>query len=400
MNKQAEPVRVLDGIRVLDLGRFIAGPFCAALLGDYGADVIRVDRVGGSEDRFLMPVSEQGDGAFFLQANRNKRSISLDISVPEGRRILEALVKASDVVVANMPPATLASLRIDYDSLRQINPRIILTASSAFGSAPAMRDRVGFDGIGQAMSGAVHVSGFPDQPVKIMVPMVDFATAMACAMGTMMALYERTSSGLGQEVGSSLMQVALNISSGTLIEEAVLRVDRKANLNRAPNYGPSDIFRVRDGWLITQVIGPAMFKRWARMVGKPELVDDPRFGDDAARGEHGEALNAFMSEWCAQYTREEALQLLEKARIPAGPVQSPRQVLDDPALRDSNAFHPVNYPGIPAAVPLVSPPVSLSRTPPLIERRPPLSGEHTDELLGEIGYSPAAIADLRKRSIV
>ena len=393
-------MRVLEGIRVLDFGRFIAGPFCAALLADYGADVIRVDRVGGSEDRYIVPVSEQGEGALFLQVNRNKRSISLDIDSEDGKAVLQKLVRTADVVIANMPPRTIEGLGLDYESLRRIKPDVIVTAASAFGAAPSMRDRPGFDGVGQAISGAVHMTGLPDQPMKMMVPVVDFATAMACAMGTMMALYERKASGMGQEVGASLLQTALNFASGSLIEEAVLRVDRKATFNRAPHYAPSDIFRVKDGWIITQVIGPGMFKRWARLIGKPELVHDERFPDDLKRGEHGEFLSGLMSEWSAQFTRAEALARLEEARIPAGPVNSPREVLDDEAIRASGAFHMVEYPGIEQPVPLVAPPVALSRTPPRIERRAPTAGEHTDQILQELGYAASAIGELRARGVV
>lgn len=263
-----------------------------------------------------------------------------------------------------------------------------------------MRDRVGFDGVGQAISGAVHITGEMDRPTKFMVPAVDFATAISCALGTVMALYERKTSGKGQEVSASLLQTALNFSSGALIEEAVLRLNRGGTGNRAPQYGPSDIFKTRDGWIITQVIGPAMFKRWTRLVGKPELLEDSRFKDDTSRGEHGELLSGLMSQWCAQYSRDEALTRLEEARIPAGPVYSPREVLDDEGIRASGAFHPVEYPGVGAPVPLVSGPVSLSRTPSSIERRPPKAGEHTDEILRELDYSAADIAALRDRKVV
>ena len=235
-------MKVLEGIKVIDFGRFIAGPYCAALLADYGADVIRVDRVGGGEDRYVVPVTDQGDGALFLQVNRNKRSMTLDLDSAKGRLIVRELVKNADIVIANMPPRTLQNLGLDYESLAALNPSIILTASTAFGCATDVRDRVGFDGVGQALSGAVHMTGFPDQPVKSMVPYVDFGTALACAFGTILALYERQHSGKGQEVSASLLGTGLTIASGTLIEESLLQLNRQPILNRATSYAPSDIF--------------------------------------------------------------------------------------------------------------------------------------------------------------
>lgn len=394
-------MKVLEGIKVLDLGRYIAGPFCAAILADYGADVIRVDRVAGSEDRLILPVSSEGEGAQFLQVNRNKRSIALEIDTPEGKEVLHDLVRRSDVVIANVPPKALQSLGIDYESLRRIKKDIILTASTAFGSEPEVRDRVGFDGVGQCVSGAVHLSGLADHPMKMMAPVVDFGTAMACALGTMMALYERRNSGMGQEVGASLLRTALTYSSAALIEEAVLHVDRKATMNRAPHYAPSDIFCCSDGrWIICQVIGPAMFARWSRAIGKPELADDDRFQEDLQRGEQGEYLSGIMADWCAQFTRKEALEILAKARVPAGPVNSPREALEDDVIRAAGVLHDIEYPGVTGSVPLTVTPVTLSRTPPAIERRPPRTGEHTNEILQEIGYSPQDIASLRAHGVV
>ncbi len=391
---------VLDGVRVLDFGRYIAGPFCAALLADFGAEVIRVDRVGGSEDRFVMPVVPSGEGALFLQVNRNKRCITLDVDRPEGKEVLRRLLRDTDVVVANMPPQTLVNLGLDYDSLRSIKPDIILTASSAFGGHADASNKVGFDGVAQSMSGAVHISGLPDQPMKAMVPIVDFATAMSCALGTVLALYERRTSGMGQQVQASLLHTALNFASGTLIEEAMLGINRQATANRSPIAAPSDIFRVKDGWIIVQVIGAGLFRRWVKLVGRPELLDDPRFADDESRGRHGEELSGVMGAWCVERTQAEALAQLEAVRIPAGPVHSPRQALEDPVIQASGAFQYMNFPGADNAVPIISPPLGLSRTPARIESPPPMLGQHTDEVLLEVGYSPTAIDELRRLGVV
>ncbi|QKD44790.1 CoA transferase [Alicycliphilus denitrificans] len=393
-------MKVLEGIKVLDFGRFIAGPYCAALLADYGAEVIRIDRVEGGEDRYIVPVTEGGEGAMFLQLNRNKRSLTLDLASPEGRDIVRKLVAGADVVVANMPPRTLKSLGLDYESLCAVRPDIILVAPNAFGTSEAVRDRVGFDGVGQALSGAVHIAGTPGQPQKAMVPVVDFATSFACALGTVLALYERKQSGKGQEVNASLLCTGLNMASGALIEEALLGLDRPATRNRASGYAPSDIFKARDGWFITQVIGPAMFRNWTRLVGRSELLDDPRFADDRLRGEHGEFLSGVMSDWCSDKTLGECLALLEKARIPAGRVNSPRQALQDETVQAADLIHWMDYPGAPRQVPIFATPVSLSRTPPEIRQRAPLNGEHTDEILADIGLGAQEIAGLRQRNIV
>ncbi|WP_201192583.1 CaiB/BaiF CoA transferase family protein [Pseudomonas fluorescens] len=392
--------KVLKGIRVLDFGRYIAGPFCGALLADLGADVIRIDRVGGSEDRFVMPVTPDGDGALFLQVNRNKRSITLDIDSSEGKDIVRRLVLTADVVIANMPAQTLAKLGLDYDSLRELKADIVLVAPSAFGGSDAMNKRLGFDGIGQAMSGGVHISGVSGHPMKAMVPVVDFATALSCALGVLAALYERKSSGLGQKVDASLLQTALNFSSGLLIEEALLGLDRQATGNRSPIAGPSDIFRVADGWIIVQVIGTAMFKRWARLIEAPDLIDDPRLGTDQSRGEHGELLSARMARWCEGRSQQQALSALECAKIPAGPVHSPQQVLEDKEINDSGAFAWMSYPGLTTPAPIVRAPMNLSRTPLEVALRAPTIGEHTDQILSEVGYSIDEVERLRELSII
>jgi crotonobetainyl-CoA:carnitine CoA-transferase CaiB-like acyl-CoA transferase len=391
---------ILRGVRVLDFGRYVAGPFCAALLGDFGADVIRIDRVGGSEDRSIMPVSAEGAGALFLQSNRNKRSVTLNVSSAEGRKIVAKLVLTADVVVVNMPPQTLIGLGLDYPTLAAIRPDIIVTSVSAFGDRGPYRNQPGFDGIGQAMSGAVHLAGPPGLPCKAMVQTVDFATAITAAMGTLAALYERKMTGRGQCVQASLLHTALNLASGPLLEESAIGLGRKSTGNRSPIIGPSDIFRVRDGWIILQVVGQAQFKRWVRLVGRPELLDDPRFRDDPARGENGAELSAIMSAWCADRTTAEILAVLEQAKIPAGPVYSLQQALEDEHVRAAGFLTPVDYPGLSRPTQMVTPPAQLSLTPATIRSRAPLTGEHTDSVLLQLGYSMQEIATLRQGNVI
>lgn len=392
--------KLLEGVRVLDFGRYIAGPFCATLLADMGADVIRIEKVDGSEDRFLSPVTEQGDGALFMQLGRNKRGMTLNPMQPEGREIVKKLVASADVVVANLPPDTLVTMGLDYDSLCAIKEDIILTMISAFGRGGPYEKRVGFDGLGQAMSGNMYMSGPADQPTKAYAPYVDFGTASLAAFGTMAALYERQRTGRGQIVEGSLFNTALTLMNGTLIEQAVIERNREATLNRSQTSAPADTFRTRDGWVLVQSVGGPLFKRWADLMGEEHWLADPRFKDDISRGDHGEVISERLASWCAERSSEEVLAAMEEARIPAGPVLSPQQVLDDPHIAAKGLFQNTDYPGMAKPAPVMTTPVELSATPGSIEQRAPTLGEHTDEIMAELGYAAAAIAELRSQRVI
>lgn len=392
--------RVLEGIRVLDFGRYIAGPYCATLLADMGADVIRIEKVDGSEDRFLSPVTEKGDGALFMQLARNKKCLTLNPMKPEGQEIVKKLVETADVVVANLPPDTLKAMGLDYDSLKAIKPDIILTMISAFGRGGPYEYRVGFDGLGQAMSGSMYMSGTPEQPAKAYAPFIDFGTASLSAFGTMTALFERQKTGQGQVVEASLFNTALTMMNGTVIEQATIQRNRVATLNRSQTSAPADTFKTRDGWVLVQSVGGPLFKRWADLMGEDHWLEDPRFKDDISRGDNGELISERLAEWCAERTTEEVLSAMEEARLPAGPVMSPQQVLDDPHIAAKGLFQYTDYPGLKTPAPLMKTPVELSATPGEIRHRAPELGEHTDSIMTELGYSAEQIADFKERRII
>lgn len=391
---------VLEGIRVLDFGRFIAAPWCSAILADMGADVIRIEKREGGEDRWVQPAVPGGVGAGYLQFNRNKRSMTLDTTTEEGRAIAAKLIASADVVVANMPDKVMRANGLDYASLKAIRPDIILASATAYGRGGPYSDRVGFDGIGQVMSGAVFRTGAPDQPYRTSVPYIDHSTALVLAIGVMMALYHRQATGEGQEVEGALLPVALSIANALIIEETMAGRSRERIGNAGMAIAPCDLFAMTDGWMLVQVTGQPMFERWCRLVGEPGWIGDPRLSSDELRAAQGEMLNAKMQQWCEGKSIAEATAALDEARIPGSPMLSPKQAAEDEHVKAMGFFTGIDYPGLPAPAPVIGTPFRLSATPGTIRLRPPELGEHTGVLLGELGYSPGEVAGFRERGII
>lgn len=387
---------LLNDVRVLDFGRYIAGPFCAALLGDLGADVIRIEKVDGSEDRFTMPVSRNGDGAGFMQLNRNKRGITLNPRTPEGRQILERLIPTADVVIANLPPDTLATMGLDYESLCTHRSDIILTTSTAFGASGPYATRVGFDGVAQAMSGNLHMTGNADEPTKNYFPYVDFTTASLNAMATLAAIIHRTKNGEGQHVQGCLLASALSIANGTMIEQALLGVNRSGTGNRGQTSAPSDTFQTKDGWILVQVVGNPLYERWARLMGEDSWLVDSKYSTDQSRGLHAVDISTRMQEWTSSRTTTEAVKALEDARIPCGEVLSPQGALDNEQVQSMGFLESIDYPGIDTPAPIAHMPMDFSTLDVSIRRRAPTLGEHTNEILESLGFEKSEIISFRE----
>jgi crotonobetainyl-CoA:carnitine CoA-transferase CaiB-like acyl-CoA transferase len=393
---------VLAGVRVLDFGRYVAGPYCATLLGYLGAEVIRIEKRGGGEDRYIAPIAASGEGGVFFQTACNKLSVTLDPATPQGREVVRRLLHTADVVVANLPPAALRSLGLDYASVTAIRPDIILVTQTSFGTSGPLAERGGFDGVGQAMSGAMHMTGTPGHPAKSAAPYVDFSTAVLSAFGALAALLERNRSGRGQEVSANLLGTAMAVFGSHLVEQGALGLDRVPSGNRVQTSAPSDVFATRDGHVLTHTVGNGLFRRWARLMGDAERwLGDPRYQSDAGRGDHNADILARMREWCAERTTAVALRELDEAGLPAGPVHTLQQALDQPQVSAMQLLREVaDFPGLPRPVPVPDLPVRLSVSGGGITQRPPLLGEHTDAVLGSLGYSAAEIAELRAAQVI
>ncbi|WP_336813011.1 CaiB/BaiF CoA transferase family protein [Bosea sp. MMO-172] len=387
----------LHGIRILDFGRYIAAPYCASLLGALGAEVIRIEPPEGNDDRYVMPVSPEA-GAMFLQVNRNKRSLPIDLRHPRATEVTHRLVRNSDVVIANMVPRTLAKVGLDYEALRKLKDDIILTNITAYGAGGPERDSIGFDGTGQAMSGAIHLSGWEDQPFRAAVSYVDYGTALASAFATLAAIHEHGKTGRGQEVQTSLLSTALTMMNPILIEEASGERSRSPIGNRSPIAGPSDIFATTDGWIIVQVIGQQMFERWTQIVGAPHLLGDQRFSDDIGRGEHGAVLSAFMKDWCKARSSADCLSTLRSARIPCSPVLSPGEALAEQQNRENGflAWEPAA--GLSQPLPFVTP-FRLAGALPSGTTAPAL-GQGARAVLRGAGFSAREIDALRDAGVI
>jgi len=391
---------ILEGVKVLDFGRYIAGHFCGALLADYGADVIRIERVNGSEDRYVTPVTEDGQGAMFLQLNRNKLGLTLNPTKDKGKEIIKKLVERSDIVIANLPEQTLKSMSLDYERLKVINPGIILTSNTAFGTSGPYAERVGFDGVAQAMSGAMDMTGDPDQPTKAYAPYVDFCSASLAAFGTVLAYLEKLKTGRGQRVQTSLLQTALTTTNNLLIEQELLDINRIASMNRAQTSGPSDTFQTKDGWILVQTVGQPLFERWVNLMGEEEWLDDERFKDDLSRGDNGHLISEKMSEWCAERTSKEAINELEKSRIPVGEVLRAQETLKERHIVEKGSFVKLSYPTLKEEYSVVGPAIELSENPGKIKHRSPELGEHNQQILMELGYTEEEINQLKKDRII
>jgi crotonobetainyl-CoA:carnitine CoA-transferase CaiB-like acyl-CoA transferase len=391
---------ILDGVRILDVTRYVAGPMATALLSDLGAEVIRIEPPGGGEDRTPLPFAEGFHGGVgFTQAGRNKRGLTLNLSGEKGKAVFDRLLKTADIVFANLPPKSVKSLGLAYERLITVKPDIIFVHMTTFGTEGPYADRLGFDAIAQVMSGLVHISGEPDKPMKMNSAWVDMSTGMIAAFGALAALIHRNKTGEGQKVEANLLQTALTVGNYFLTDQLFNKLDRSGTGNRAQSGGPADLIRTKDGWVYMVALGNPMFRRFMRMIGREDLIDDPRYGNDESRADHGDSLSEVATGWAMQYTNAAVLEILAKNNIPAGPLLTPQEALDDPHVREQFLLE-LDVPGLSQSVPYIKSPATFSRTPAVIHKGPPTPGEDNDAVLSEAGFSSDEIAALREEKVI
>ena len=376
----------LTGIRVLDLSRVLAGPYCTMVLGDLGADVIKVEPPEGDETRGWGPPFAGGESAYYLCVNRNKRGIVIDLKTEEGKNILRDLAVQSDVLVENFRPGRLKKFGLDFKTLHKLNPRLVYCSISGFGQTGSMRDKPGYDFMIQAMGGVMSITGEPEgEPMKVGVAAADLFAGQNAVIAILAALQARALTGRGQHLDISLFDSQLgwlaNVASNYLISGNLPR--RHGNAH--PNIVPYQSFQASDGWFAIAVGNDKQFEALCRVIGKSELVSDPRFAKNSARVENRDELIALLKPIFATRSASEWLNSLEQIEIPCGPINNLEQVFSMPLVKEREMLVKMEHPTI-GELPLVGSPLKMSETPVEYRLPPPLMGEHTEEVLRELGF--------------
>ena len=394
----------LEGVRILDIGTAVAGPFGPTMLSDFGAEVIKVELPGsGDLLRNIAPMYE-GKSLFWAVEARNKKSITLDLRQPKGQDLLKKLVRISDVVVENFQPGTLERWDLGYEALKEVNEKIILVRVSGYGQDGPYKDKPGYDRIGQAVAGLINVTGYPEHPpVKAGFAVCDYMTGIMNALATMIALYYRdiNKDGKGQWADISLYETIFRVSEFTTSQYDKLGIIRNRTGNRHPAASPGDAYLTKDEkWVVILVPSDTMFKRLIKAMGRDELIDDPRFKDPVKRVENADAINGIVADWIRQYTMLEIRDILDAAEVPVAPIYNIKDIFEDPHYQARQDIIEVEDSRI-GKVKMQGVFPRLSLTPGQVYRSAPALGEHNEEIYGELlGLSQEEIGRLQEEKII
>ncbi len=392
----------LESIRVLDLSRFQACPLCGMLLGDMGAEVIRIEEPGGAADRSWGERGPDGESLLFKVIARNKKSVTLKLNTPDGRELLKELVKRSDVVLHNYTPGAPIGKELSYDRLREINPGIIVAALSGYGQDGPDAERPCFDGVAQARSGNMALNGSPgDPPIKTGIAYIDIGTGLFATIGVLMALHHRERTGQGQAVDVSLFDTAsfMMQAMGALLLHHFSGEVRQRIGNRG-FHSYNSCLQAKDGWVVMSVVTNSIWKRFVEKIGRPEMASDLRYGSDMDRFRNAASIDAVVGPWVAARTVAETVRVLEEARVPCGPLRTVDALLTDPQVIARSMAPLFDY-GALGRIPVPGTPMKLSVTPGRIRTPSPGLGEHNQEVYGGLlGLSTERLAGLKQAGTI
>jgi formyl-CoA transferase len=387
----------LSRFTVLDLTRVRAGPTAARYFADWGANVIKVEMPPSAGE---MDMGGPRHGPDFQNLHRNKRSITLNLKEPEGKAVFMKLVEKADVVIENYRADVKFRLGIDYESLKKVNPRIVLGSISGYGQDGPYAERAGFDQIAQGMGGLMWVTGMPGGgPVRAGVAVADVGAGLHCAIGCLIALLDRETSGQGQWISTSLLQAMISICDFQAARWTIAKDVPGQAGNNHPTSIPTGVFKCKDGYVNIAAAGGHIYKRFCEALKAPELLSDERFATDKARAKNRDAINAKIDQLVGGYTSAELIKLLNDAGVPAGPIYKMDEMFDDPQVKHLKMAHPVKHPKL-GEIELIGQAINMSRTPFEMRTATPEQGEHTEAVLKEAGYDDKAIASFRQRGVI
>jgi crotonobetainyl-CoA:carnitine CoA-transferase CaiB-like acyl-CoA transferase len=392
---------ILEGIRVLDISNLLAGPYCAMILGEMGAEVIKIEHPqGGDPARIMGPPFCQGQSALALSVNRNKKSLTLDLSKEKGREIFLHLLKNAQVVVENFRPDMVEEMGLDFSSLNRGRPDLIYCSITGFGERGPYRDKAGTDTIFQGMGGVMTVSGEPgDPPLRLGFPLADVVTGVYAALGVMGALYHRASTGKGQKVEVNLLDSLIALQTPRVMEYFITGENPPRTGRSSPFGAPIQFFETKEGYINLSVFVGKFWRKLCKALNREDLAEDPRFTTNPDRMKNRKELEKILGGIFLRKTAKEWQRILEAHDVPSGPVYTYQEMFRDPQVQqnqiavelDHKILGPMRYVGLP---------FHLLSAPPRKRTAPPMAGEHTVKILKEEGFSPAEIEELKKQRIV
>ncbi|MEX3959064.1 CaiB/BaiF CoA transferase family protein [Trinickia sp. EG282A] len=394
--------RPLEGVRIIEMGQLIAGPFAAKMLAEFGADVIKIEPPGTGDPLRKWRLLHEGTSVWWAAQSRNKKSVTLNLRSPEGQQVVRELIAQNDVLIENFRPGTLESWGLGWEELQRINPRLVMLRVSGYGQSGPYRDRPGFGAIGEAMGGLRHLSGEPGRtPVRVGISIGDSLAALHGVIGILLALRHRDQhDGQGQVVDVALYESVFNMMESLLPEYSVFGAVRQPAGSSLPGIAPSNAYPCRDGrYALIAGNGDSIFRRLMGLIGRPDLADDPALAQNDGRVNDVERIDAAIGEWTARHSLEDVLAALNEAKIPAGRIYDAADIAADPHYQARGMIVDAELPdGTPVQVPGIVP--KLSKTPGAIVHRAPALGEHTDEVLDNLGVDAATRNDWRGRGVI